>query len=139
MYSVARLANNIYMEFYDLTLHDVRPVSGQELHGVQVLFKVAVHNKALKSGEWPVVGKLPLTAEEETAKDVFFMQDSLSNEVFKYVYNPLTRRASQFPATAEDVRALEAVAVWDSSHIEERLRDHYAGRPNKWTEHFRAK
>jgi hypothetical protein len=25
---------------------------------------------------------------------------------------------------------LERVAVWDPAHVEERIRDHYAGRPN---------
>jgi len=34
---------------------------------------------------------------------------------------------------------LERAAVWGPSHVEDRLRDHYAGRKNKWVESLRIK
>ncbi|WP_215543322.1 Imm26 family immunity protein [Amycolatopsis sp. CA-230715] len=139
VYNVARLSNDVSVEFYDLTVTEIRPVSEVEIREAIMLFKISVNKRALKSGSWPVVGKLPLTDEEKTVKDILFTQDSLSGKISKYIYDPVTKQSLESPATAEEVADLEAVAVWDPTHVEERLRDHYAGRRNKWVEHFRPK
>ena len=31
------------------------------------------------------------------------------------------------------------LAVWEPAHVEDRLRDHYAGAPNKWVESLRPR
>ncbi|GGM57342.1 hypothetical protein GCM10011608_47820 [Micromonospora sonchi] len=50
---------------------------------------------------------------------------------------PDHRPPRQRPAgPAEDCVGLERAAVWDAAHIEERLRDQHAGRPNPHLEHL---
>ena len=37
-------------------------------------------------------------------------------------------------AIAEECVGLERAAVWEPEHVEDRLRDHFAGRSNRWVE-----
>jgi hypothetical protein len=37
-------------------------------------------------------------------------------------------------ATRAECVGLERCAVWAPEHVEDRLRDHFRGRPNKWVE-----
>ncbi len=39
----------------------------------------------------------------------------------------------------EECESYERLAVWDASHVEDRLRDHFEGRPNIWVESLRIK
>jgi len=41
--------------------------------------------------------------------------------------------------TRKESQGLEAAAVWEPEHIEDRLRDHFDGKPNKWLESLRIK
>jgi hypothetical protein len=43
------------------------------------------------------------------------------------------------PARPEECIALERVAVWDPVHVEERIRDHYAGRPSAHLAHMKVR
>jgi hypothetical protein len=43
------------------------------------------------------------------------------------------------PAAPEECVGLEGVAVWDPTHVEDRLRDHYAGRPNAHLAYMKVK
>ena len=46
----------------------------------------------------------------------------------------LDSEEEEIPATWEEIQGLENVMVWSSSHLEDRLRDHFAGRPCKWVQ-----
>jgi hypothetical protein len=41
------------------------------------------------------------------------------------------------PATRKGVVALERTAVWSAEHVEDRVRDEYSGRENKWLQSLR--
>jgi hypothetical protein len=88
-----------------------------------VLFVLAVGRGASK-GHWPKIGDVPLETAPIPIPDQF-MQDIITGacEIVDEVFN---RR----PARPEECIALERAAVWDPAHVEERLRDHYGGRPN---------
>jgi hypothetical protein len=88
-----------------------------------VLFVLAVGGRASK-GHWSKIGDVPLETAPIPIPDQF-MQDVVTGacEIVDEVFN---RR----PARPEECIALERAAVWDPAHVEERLRDHYAGRPN---------
>lgn len=47
------------------------------------------------------------------------------------------RRGGEEPASRQELEGLEVAAVWDPEHVEDRLRDHFSGRPNKWVESIR--
>ena len=84
---------------------------------------LAVGGRAEKEG-WPKVGHVPLELAPIPIPDQF-MQDIVSGAC-RIVDEAFNAR----PATPEECVTLERVAVWDLVHVVERIRDHYAGRPN---------
>ena len=124
-FGFGRVLKNPLMAFYDFvsdTLPDASVVIERP-----VAFKIWVMNKATSSGRWPVIGHVPLN--DELLKPVTFAkQDSISKELSTYVDGRETR------ASLDDCRGLENAAVWSVEHVEERLLDHFEGRPNKWVE-----
>jgi hypothetical protein len=116
------LAHNPMIAFYDCRVS----APEEDLLAIvmrPVLFVLAVGGRASK-GHWPKIGDVPLDTAPIPIPDQF-MQDIVTGacEIVDEVFN---RR----PARPEECVALERVAVWDPVHVEERLRDHYAGRPN---------
>ena len=100
-----------------------------------VLFKVwASERKGLESGTWEILGNLPLT-EEERKPVPFFKQDILDpTHIAIYMSDSpgLDSEKEEIPATWEEIQGLEDMGVWYTPYIEDRLRDHFAGRPCKW-------
>lgn len=100
-----------------------------------VLFRVWVHNDAIKKGFWPVLGNQPLTAEN-AAEPFFYKQDAISGAVSLY-HSAFADMGYERPASVSECEGLECAAVWDPDHILDRLRDHYAGLPNRWLENMK--
>lgn len=90
-----------------------------------IAFRIPVTNHSIKSGEWKILGNLPLSEEIKIAP-IFFREDAISGEYSLY------RDDVETPCLKEECIGLERAAVWDPEHIEDRLRDHYAGVPNRW-------
>jgi len=93
-----------------------------------ILFKIWVMKHVITSGRWPKVGYLPL---EKPLREIptLSKQDPLNpSKIYMY------RGGKEYPATREQCEQLERAAVWEPEHVEERLKDHYAGRPNRWVE-----
>lgn len=132
-HSYARmLSDHPYLAFY-AGVHE-QPVAPEQAVTEPVLFVLAVHDRAYQTGRWPRVGAVPL-ADAGVKIPEYFMQD---------MFNPAKCRIIDHlgnvrPARPEDCVGLERAAVWDAEHIEERLRDHHAGRPNPHLEHLRLK
>lgn len=88
---------------------------------------------ALTSNRWQVVSFRPL--EPELAKPVeYFMRDRLTGRYSVYRSSDGLTRVSTF----EECKGLEAAAAWEPEHVEDRLRDYFAGRPNPWAEQLKA-
>ncbi|MEI7895193.1 MAG: hypothetical protein WCI05_19005, partial [Myxococcales bacterium] len=51
----------------------------------------------------------------------------------------LYRAGTERPATREACVGLERAAVWSAEHVESRLSDQLAQRPNKWAEQAHLK
>ncbi len=98
-----------------------------------VLFRVAVHKSAWANGRWLKVGKEE-PPEHLKRPQPTFMQDALDPKRFQIYTAGIIR-----PASRTECEGLERTAVWDPEHVESRLRDHYAGVPNKWVESLRIK
>lgn len=88
---------------------------------------------ALMSGRWPVVDYRPLEPELLSPVD-YFIKDRLTGQYSIYRSSDGHTRESNF----EECKGLEAAAAWEAEHVEDRLRDHFAGRPNAWAEQLRA-
>jgi hypothetical protein len=129
-HAYAQVANEPLIVFFDgaftedLALRDVAQLP--------VLFRVWVHNDAIKKGLWTVLGHQPLTAAN-AVEPYFYKQDAISGAVSIY-HSAFADTGWERPASIAECDGLECAAVWDPNHIIDRLRDHYAGLPNRWLE-----
>ena len=118
------------IEFYDFQSKEIPKLS--ELSDKPVAFRVWVMRSALTGRRWKRLGRLPLKPTE-AGKRWFFKQHP-DGSLFR------TRDGDEeIPASWEGVSELERAAVWSPHHIEDRLRDHFSGRANKWVESLRAR
>jgi hypothetical protein len=92
-----------------------------------------VMNHAITSGRWSRVANAPLDAAL-LQPPTFFKQDVMNPNLLS-----LYRAGEETPASRDECEGLERAAVWEPEHIEDRLRDHYHGRPNKWVESLKLK
>lgn len=96
-----------------------------------VLFRLFVFKSAVTKGRWQKVGKAAVPPELSQPSSTF-IQDALCPDRFDICVGGARR-----PATLEECEGLERCAVWVPEHVEERIRDHYAGVPNRWAESMR--
>jgi hypothetical protein len=99
-----------------------------EVFSYPILFRVAVHKSAWKTGRWPKVGKVEIS-ESVLAPQPTFIHDPLRPDKFEIYLAGEIR-----PATKAECDGLECCSVWEPEHVEDRLRDHYEGKTNKWVE-----
>ncbi len=122
-----------------IAFYDFQDASGMavvaDVLGKPVAFVLSVSEAAIKSGRWEVIGTAPL--EESLDRPVvFFKRGSL------YGTDPglhLYCEGREKPATWEECQGRELLAVWDPEHVEQRLRDHFAGKPNENVDSMRLR
>lgn len=105
------------------------------LQKTPILFIIAVYNDVITSGYWPKVGKIEIR-ENLRVQPMQFIQDPIKPDNFS-LYNP--NSGEIVPTTRDKIKGLERAAVWEASHVEERIRDYYSGVPNIWVEQLKAK
>jgi hypothetical protein len=130
-HTYARVLPDATFAFYDK--RDETELAISEILGLPVLFEVAVMDHAVKEGRWTVVGHAPLDGHFSKVRPRF-IQDRVKPDSFSIYESGAIR-----PALRHECVGLEAAAVWEPAHVEDRLRDHYAGRTNKWVESLRIK
>lgn len=90
-----------------------------------IAFRVCTMNHAITRGTWPVIGRVDVP-EAAAALPWFFKEDPFTGELTK------TRDGDEeLPVTEQEAMQMERAAVWDPVHVVGRLRDHFAGVPNK--------
>lgn len=120
------------VEFYDRLAAEDESVNPTDLDGYSVAFRVPVMDSAFKrGGRWRVIGRHPLR-DDESPDTRRFKQDAITGELSIYWEDSVRGTWHEEPATLEECADLERSAVWNANHIEDRLRDHFAGRPNIW-------
>jgi hypothetical protein len=124
-YGFGRVLRSVLYAFYDAK--SPPDLSIDEIIGRPILFKVCVMDYAVKKGVWEVIGNAPLT-EDLLIEPWFFKKDPISRVLTLY----RDSTAEEIPANRSECEKLECAAVWDPEHVADRLRDHFAGRPNKW-------
>ncbi len=100
-----------------------------------ILFIIAVYNDIITNGHWLKVGNLEIR-EELKVLPMQFIQDTLKPDKYE-LYNPNNGEIS--PASKQECIGLECAAVWEAKHVEERILDFYAKRPNIWVEKMKVK
>jgi len=131
--SYAQVATEPLIVFFDGDFANDLPAG--EVGYLPVLFRLWVANHAVTHRRWPVVGREAL-APENQEEPVFYKQDAVTGNLMLY-HSSFAQTNWERPAILADCEGLECAAVWEPEHIEDRLRDHYAGRPNRWVESLR--
>jgi hypothetical protein len=127
-HSYARILDKASFAIYDFMTKSEKTID--EITAKNILFIVAVYDDVITDGRWEKIGSKPLE-EELKILPMKYMQDSINPNNFS-LYNPNTGEI--IPAKRGDCAGLECAAVWEAEHVEDRIRDHYAGKKNKWLE-----
>ena len=131
LHTYAQTLNEADFAFFDARTDGELAVA--DVVASPILFREAVHKSAWTTGRWRAVSESPLT-HALSLPVPRFVQDALHPERFQiYLGGTLS------PATRLECTNLQRCAVWDPNHIEDRLRDYYAGNPNKWVELLRLR
>ena len=121
------IAYAVVLESLKFAVFDGRHVSDVEAALQRApMFFVSVIHSAVSTGRWTVVKVDPGVVPELKAPPTF-MQDYVHRETFQ-----IYERGTMRPATRVECEPLERTAVWDAEHVEDRIRDAYAGRENPW-------
>jgi len=129
----ARVLGQSQMAFYDQRIQHDEPINLSQVYESRILFVVTVMKSTLTSGRWKVVDHLPLEADLLKPRE-YFIKDRMTGRYSVYQSSIGSVRDSTF-AECEN---LEPAAVWEPEHVEDRLRDHFAGRQNRWVEQLKA-
>ena len=125
-FSFARILDKANYAFYDVITRD-KDTGINAILDRPILFILSVYNDVVTKGLWEKVGYAPL----ENALKILpkkYIQDKHTGKVELYD----TNTGIITPSSLDQVAGLECAAVWESNHVEERIRDHYANRPNVW-------
>ncbi len=131
-HTYARILEDTCFAFYDYKTKNDEDNLVNILNS-NILFIIPVYDSAVKNGRWKKIGTIALE-EQLQGLPLFFMQDDLDPNKFS-----IYEKGEIRPATKEECEGLECAAVWEAEHVEERLRDHYANRPNEWVESLKIK
>ena len=135
-----RQLRGVRVEFYDrFDLEgDAEVVDLLEVVGSEVAFAVAVMDRAFRrESVWTLLDVLPLSPQEESEVYRSFKQDPMG--ALSIYWEKPDGSWGEDSATRAQCAGLERSAVWDPEHVEDRLRDRRAGRPNKWAESLALK
>ena len=127
-HSYAQVSGDPLVVFFEGAFRD--DLSLSRVPHLPVLVRIWVHDDAIKKGIWPVLGNQPLTPKN-AAEPFFYKQDLMTGALSLY-HSTFSDRGWERPASLAECEGLECAAVWEAEHVEDRLRDHFAGRPNQW-------
>jgi len=124
-HSYAQLLEEPEIAFFDVRTQ--ANLSIKDIISQRVLFRLWVMKYAVSSKRWMKVGKAPISQVLKQPVPRYKVELGYPGQFLLYYPDGFEQTA-----VYEDCLGLECAAVWDPDHVEERLRDHYAGRPNRW-------
>ena len=106
----------LYSE-YTLAIYKERTKNIHEIpENKEYDFFVGVYRDVICDGEWPVIDQVPFENEDDAwKKPPNYMKDIFTGEISKYERGIIT------PSTEEECKGLEICAVWDRTHVVDRL------------------
>jgi Immunity protein 26 len=90
-----------------------------------VIFTIAAHKDLLAKDQWQTIGHVPVDGSLQPPAAQAIWDDPDNCQI-------IDAEGDMRPATPEECAGLEPAAVWEPEHIDDRLRDAFAGRPNRW-------
>lgn len=92
-----------------------------------VAFRIPVAVDAPAAGHWELIGSAVLHGAL-SLPGRYKHRPVGSPQVFLYT------EGRSVPSSEDEVKGFEVLATWFSNHVEQRLEDHFAGRPNKYAQ-----
>jgi len=135
-----RQLRSVRVEFYDRfdAETDAAQVDHREVTRCQVAFTIAVMDRAFRrTSGWALLEVVPLSEKEQA--EVYRSFKQYPGGALSIYWEKPDGSYGEDNATRAACEGLERSAVWDPEHVEDRLRDHRAGRPNKWVESIALK
>jgi hypothetical protein len=132
-FGFGRIITGGFIEFYDFISTETQSEDSLEkIIGSKVIFTLSIHKSWKKNGNWEIIGNnsndIPNIPDQ-------FMQNLSDPTNIKIIDSSGSARK----ATLEEVQGVERLAVWEDNHVEDRLRDHFNGKPNAWVEQLKPK
>lgn len=118
-YAFGRIFKNSYVAYYKKIGENINDIPTTE----DYQFIVATYQYLTKGKIWEAVERRPYSTDDEVTAPPNSIYNQLTKQ-FSIYYKGETR-----PASLEECRNLEPMAVWDKEHIIDRLIGN-----NKWTE-----
>lgn len=116
------------LKYHDVALYDCKTV--QEITDLieivkrPIIYKMIVNVDGVKYGRWPIIGVMQLEKQLQNSK--YYLEEIGRPDLCKIIENGEIR----YNVPKHEGIGLEVGAVWDPTHVEEFLRDYYAGREN---------
>ena len=116
------------MSFFDHV--DDGDLSLTHVDTLPVAFRIFVHKSVPKESDWQLLGNRAVRPELETTA-LRFKQDIISGRLSLY-HESFTAPQFEKEATLAECAGLENVAVWELSHVMDRIAAHFSGEKCKW-------
>jgi len=122
-YSYAQVLEDPQVAFFDLLRNksQERP-SINEILKSKLLFRLSVYEEAVRN-EWLRIGREKYDPTWDISPSSYFI-DSSTGEITIW-----KSEGGRVKGTEKDIEGMEYFSVWQSGAVEQRLRDHFAGRP----------
>jgi len=124
-FAYGQVATDVDNVFFDHTDKDGTWTPVEEILSKPVIFSLTVDHYVLKQGLWEVLGIWPVNPEHQVEPEELFGYDNLKEKYFFWRDN-----GKKEYCTLDDVRGYETLTSWGHGGVEQRLRDHFAVRPN---------
>jgi hypothetical protein len=116
------------LNYCDIALYDYKTDKEvEDLHEIithPIIYKMMVNEGGVKYGRWPIIGVV--TLEKELMNSKYYLEEIGRPNLCKIMENGELR----YNVPSAEGIGLEVGAIWDPMHVEEFLRDYYAGREN---------
>ena len=129
-YAYGQVATETKHTFFDHLDKDGNWTHIEEIIQKPVAFYATVDNYVLKEGLWEILGVWPVNPENQVFPAPFGYNSFKGHETYFIWQNHEGKSVTQEPCTLEETYGRELLASWGHGSIEQRLRDHFAGRPN---------
>lgn len=123
-YAYGQIATDTKYIFFDHIDTKDKWIPVEEILEKPMAFYATVDRYVLKEDLWEILGIWPVKPENQVFPEPF------GYDPFKKTYTIFKNGVGNVPCTLEDTYGRECLASWGHGSIEQRLRDHFAGRPN---------
>lgn len=129
LYGYGQIVSKVEHAFFDY-FNDGSISNLSEIVSSNIIFRISVDSYVIRDGFWEIIGNSIVAGNLKISLPLF------THDIYTNEYTIWTTQGKR-PGTPDEIQNLECLASWGNNHVEQRLKDHLAGRPNYDVEHFR--